>query len=143
MADNNKEIKPNKVIEILRTEYPIEKVLLGILGLLVLVLGVYLIEDDLLQIRYTEWWIFDSTLKITVFSIFVILIGAVSFLMAVWPFFVPSFSEMKKVSWPNKKTIANHSARVFGFIIFLSIMFLAYDALFAPLFDYLLDLGVQ
>lgn len=142
MADN-KEAKPNKVIEILKTEYPIEKVLLGVLGLLVLVLGVYLVEGGILRIRYTEWWIFDKPLKVTIFSIFVILIGASSFLMAIWPFFVPSFSEMKKVSWPNKKTIANHSMRVFGFLIFLSLMFLAYDALFAPIFEYLTDSGVQ
>lgn len=141
MAKKTEDVKTNKVLEILRKEYPFERVLLGVLGILVIVLGVYLIEGSILEIRYTDLWIFNSDTKILIFSIFVVLVGSVSFLMAIWPFFVPSFAEMKKVSWPNQKTIANHSARVFGFIIVLALFFVLIDLGLIPLFDLIRELG--
>jgi len=141
MAKNVEESKKSKVLEILRKEYPFEKLLLGVLGVIVLVLGVYLVQGTVLEIRYTDLWIFNTPLKITIFSIFVIVIGAVSFLLAVWPFFVPSFAEMKKVSWPNGKTIFNHSLRVFGFIIILALFFVIIDFGLRPLFIWLNAMG--
>jgi preprotein translocase subunit SecE len=119
--------KPSKIMEILRTEYSFEKVALGVLGIFVVILGVYLIEGTVLEIRLTNWWIFNTDTKILIFSIFVIVIGAVSFVMAIWPFFTPSFAEMKKVTWPNRSTILNHSARVFGFIFFIAAFFILTD----------------
>lgn len=142
MAKNVEETKKNKVLEILSKEYPFERLLLGILGIVVLVLGVYLVEGTVLSIRYTDFWLFNTPLKITIFSIFVIIVGAVSFLLSVWAFFQPSLSEMKKVSWPDSPTILNHSARVFGFIIVLSLFFVFADVGLIPLFDWLNALGV-
>jgi preprotein translocase subunit SecE len=135
------ELKTNKVIEILKKEYPFERILLGVLGALVIILGVYLVEGEVLQIRLTSWWIFNTALKRTIFAILIILIGTVSFFMAIWPFFVPSFAEMRKVTWPNRSTILNHSARVFGFIIILSLFFVLIDFGLIPLFDWLTGLG--
>ena len=135
------EVKPNKIIEILKKEYPFERILLGVLGALVIILGVYLVEGEVLQIRLTSWWIFNEAWKRTTFAIIIIAIGVVSFFMAVWPFFVPSFSEMRKVTWPNRSTILNHSARVFGFIIILSLFFVLVDFGLIPLFDWLTGLG--
>lgn len=132
------EQKPNKVIEILRTEYPFERILLGILGAFVLILGVYLVEGETLTIRLTSWWIFNSELKRTIFSIFIIVVGSFAFLMSIWAFFVPSFAEMKKVTWPKRNTILNHSARVFGFIIMLGLFFVVIDLGLVPLFKWLI-----
>lgn len=137
----NEEVKKNKVIEILKKEYPFEKILLGLLGVIVLILGIYLVEGTVLEIKFTDWWIFNTELKITLFSIFVIIIGTGSFLLSLWPFFVPSIGEMKKVSWPNKTMIANHSARVFGFIFFIGLFFVTIDFGLRPLFLWLNNLG--
>ena len=101
----NPAAKPNRVIEILKKEYPFERILLGVLGAMVIILGVYLIEGENLQIRLTNWWIFNTATKQLIFSIIVIVVGVVSLFMAIWPFFVPSFGEMRKVTWPNRKTI--------------------------------------
>ena len=141
MANKPEEQKTNKVMDILKTEYPFERVLLGVLGILVLILGVYLVEGSILEIRYTDLWIFNTATKITIFSIFVIAIGAVSFVMAIWPFFTPSFAEMKKVTWPTRNIILNHSARVFGFIIIISLFFVLADFGLRPLFDWIRSLG--
>jgi len=142
MADRIKKEQKSKVMDILKKDYPFEKFLLGALGLFVLIMGVYLLQGDIIRINNTDLWIFDNATKIKIFEIFVVVLGAVAFLLAVYPFFVPSISEMKKVSWPTGKIIANHSARVFGFIIFLSLTFMLYDFVFRPVFKYLNSLGV-
>ena len=141
MAKKVEEVKKNKIIEILKKEYPVEKLLLGVLGAIVLILGIYLIEGQVLEIRYTDLWIFDSTTKILIFSIFVIIIGATAFVMAVYPFFVPSYAEMKKVSWPTKNVIMNHSLRVFGFIFLIAFFFVLIDFGLSPLFGWINELG--
>ena len=128
--------------EILQKEYPIEKLLLGVLGAIVLILGIYLIEGKVLEIRYTDLWIFNSSTKILIFSIFVVLIGAVAFILAVYPFFVPSVAEMKKVSWPSRSVIANHSLRVFGFILLVAFFFVLIDFGLRPLFNWINQLGI-
>ncbi len=137
-----KEPKTNKIIDILRKEYPFERILLGVLGALVLILGVYLVEGKVLEIKLTDWWIFNTELKRTIFAVLVIAIGSVSFVMSVWPFFVPSFAEMKKVTWPNRSTIVNHSARVFGFIFLLVGFFIIIDLALKPFFGWIVELGV-
>ena len=142
MAKKVQEVKKNKIIEILQKEYPIEKLLLGVLGAIVLILGIYLIEGQVLEIRYTDLWIFNSSTKILIFSIFVVLIGAVAFILAVYPFFVPSIAEMKKVSWPTRSVIANHSMRVFGFILLIAFFFVLIDFGLRPLFNWINQLGI-
>lgn len=127
----------SKVLRILRTEYKFEGIILGVLGLLVAVLGVYLIQGDLLTIRWTDFVLFDAEWKIIVFGSIVTFIGLASFLMAVWPFFVPSWKERKKISWPKKDTVLNHSARVYGFIIFVVLFFVLVDWPLRELFAWL------
>lgn len=139
MAKTVQEQKPNKVIEILKKEYPFERILLGVLGVFVILLGVYLVDGkELISIKLTSWWIFNTDLKRTLFATFIILVGSFAFFMAVWAFFVPSFAEMKKVTWPSRSTIANHSARVFGFIIVLSLFFVVIDLGLVRLFKWII-----
>ncbi len=137
----DKSEKVNKVIQVLKTEYPFEGLLLCLLGALVLILGVYIFEGEHLRITFTQLWIFDSPFKIRVFSIIVMAIGAAAILVALAPFFIPGLKEMRRVSWPTKSLMYNHTARVFGFIIVLGIMFVLYDQIFRPIFNILYDLG--
>ncbi|GEM_PF-445871 len=133
--------KIGKVINLLKKEYPFEGLLLGILGALVLVLGIYIFEGELLQIRLTDWFIFATDTRINIFASIVMVIGAVALVIALAPFFVPGLKEMRRVSWPDRKTLKNHTARVFGFMIILALFFVLYDLVFAPIFDYLYGLG--
>jgi len=144
MAKNKKEQpedKIGKVFSILKKEYRFEGLLLGFLGAMVLVLGIYIFEGQLLEIQLTDWFIFATELRINIFSIFVMAIGAVALIISLAPFFIPGVKEMRRVAWPSLNTLKNHSARVFGFMIFLSVMFVLYDLVFSPLFDYLYGLG--
>ena len=136
------EQKGNRVLEILTTEYPIDRVLVVIMGLLVTVVGFYLVTNDpFLQITNTDaWytkWIFGTDTGILIFSIFILLMGVGSLVIGLYPYFKPSVKEMKRVTWPNGTTIKNHSVRVFGFILFLMAVFVAYEAALKPLFAFL------
>jgi preprotein translocase subunit SecE len=135
------EKKSFNVLNVLRKEYPFEGILLGLLGTLVLVLGVYILEGEVLEVRLTDWWIFDAPWKIVTFSIIIMLIGASALIYAIAPFFIPGLKEMNKVSWPTRSILNNHLARVFGFLIIVAVMFILYDLVFVPLFNFLYQLG--
>lgn len=134
MAKNTEEKKSNKALEILTKEYPGEKVLLAILGLMVIVVGVYVLEDVYVHFKDSVFGILDDRWKINIFAWVVIAIGAAAFLLAIWPFFTPSIAEMKKVSWPTRNVMINHTLRVFGFILFLALFFLILELIFGPIF---------
>ncbi len=140
MAEKKDE-KVGKVIAMLKKEYPFEGLFLGLLGALVLILGIYIFEGELLQIRFTDWFIFATDLRINIFAFAIMAIGAVALVVALMPFFVPGFKELNRVTWPNKSIMQNHTARVFGFMIILAFMFVLYDFVFQPIFDYLYGLG--
>ena len=133
----NKETKTSRVIQILKTEYPFEGILLGFLGIVVLVLGVYIFEGQVLAIRWTDLFLFETELRIRIFAVAIMIIGIGAIYLAFAPFLLPGLKEMGRVSWPDSKTLGNHAARVFGFMIFLGLMFVLYDMVFRPIFDWL------
>jgi len=142
------EEKGNKVLKILTTEYPIDRILVVIMGLLVTVVGYYLVSQHqtpagqvYLQItNTTSWytkWIFGSDTGILIFSIFILVMGVGALALGLYPYFKPSVKEMKRVTWPNGSIIKNHSLRVFGFILFLMAVFVLYNAGLTPFFEWL------
>jgi preprotein translocase SecE subunit len=68
-------------------------------------------------------------------------IGAAALIYAIAPFFIPGLKEMNKVSWPNRAMLNSHLARVFGFLLIVAVMFIIYDLVFVPLFNFLYQLG--
>lgn len=135
------EKKSFKVLDILKREYPFEGVLLAFLGALVLVLGVYIFEGQVLEVTLTDWWIFNAPWKVTTFSVIVMLIGLSALVYALMPFFLPGLKEMNKVSWPNRVMTNNYLARVFGFLLFLAFVFILFDFVLQPIFNFLYQLG--
>ncbi|MFP4286496.1 MAG: preprotein translocase subunit SecE [Candidatus Izemoplasmataceae bacterium] len=141
MEKKTNEKKQSRVIEILKTEYPFEGILLGFLGALVLIIGVYIFEGRVLEVTLTNLWIFNTPTKITIFSVIVMLVGFGAIVLAFSPFLIPGLKEMKRVSWPSRNTLLNHTARVFGFMIFVGLMFVLYDSVLNPIFLWLYELG--
>jgi preprotein translocase SecE subunit len=139
--------KGSKVWEMIKKDYPAYTVIMGVLGVLVFVFGIYIImginnpENGWLFIQNrTAWWskwIFGTDTRILVFGYVITTIGIVAFAMAAYPLVRPSVLEMKRVSWPKSKTIQNHSARVFGFILFVAAMFMIYEVIFNNLFAWI------
>jgi len=140
----------SRVMDILKKEYKFENWLLGILSPILILYGVYIVMGtfgsfDLAgalgdsEIPFFAFF-FDTTLKRVLTGSFLILIGTLVIIYLVIPFLRPSFVEMKKVSWPSIKTLARNTARVFLFLIFLSVVFALFGFALDPLFKWLISL---
>ena len=139
MAKKVEESKANKIIDVLKKEYPVEQILLALLAVMVMVLGVY-IFDTTDRVQFNGLWFINTATEIKWFAGIVIGLGAIAFIIAVWAYFVPSFGEMKKVSWPTQEVIINNAVRVFGFILFIALFFVVLELGFIPLFKWITSL---
>jgi preprotein translocase SecE subunit len=132
-----------RVWEILKKEYTFENWLLAILSPILLLYGVYIVigsfgTQSLSGLGNTGIsvidFFFNTDLKRILTGSFLILIGLLVIVYLFIPYIKPSLAEMKKVSWPTTKMLASNSARVFAFLIFLTLVFTIYGFIFEPLF---------
>lgn len=158
---SNKVVKPSKpkdknlkseskIMEILKKEYTFENWVLAILSPILILYGVYIVSGkfgtvDLAGILggsgvgFIDFF-FLTTLRRILTGSFLILIGFLVLVYLLIPYVRPSFSELKKVTWPTSKTLASNSARVFTFLIFLAVIFTLLGFAFAPIFEWLYSL---
>ncbi|MFA5289991.1 MAG: preprotein translocase subunit SecE [Candidatus Izemoplasmatales bacterium] len=138
--------KQSRIMEILKKEYKFENWLLAILSPVLLLYGVYIVLGrfgyatpqlkDILGssgFAFIDFF-FNTTLKRVLTGSFLILIGVLVIVYLALPIMRPSFAELKKVSWPTGKTLAINTSRVFGFLIFLMLVFTLYGFILEPLF---------
>ncbi len=132
------EPKNSKVLEILRKEYPFENWILAILAPLLSLIGVYILDGQVVTVDKTDWWIFNSDLKIKIIAWVLIAIGVAVILFLLIPYLMPSFKEMKKVSWPTPKKLVGDSLRVFGFVLLFALLFTLYEVILNPIINLLI-----
>ncbi len=140
-----KKEKKNFLSLVLR-EYKFEGLILLVLALISIILGVMILigvksnGSDGLIVNQDYWFIGEYP---KAFAWILIILGAVSFVLAVWPYVKPSISEVKRVSWPTKKVMLENTAVTFVFILVIAGLFLGYDAILnqvVKLFKWLADL---
>lgn len=107
-------------------EYKFEGLILLTLAVISMVLGFMVINGNL-TIDEKIYFIGEYPL---VFAWILFILGVVSLLLSVYPFFKPSFSELKRVNWPTTGKLFKNVAIVFGYVLILSVFFIAADALF-------------
>lgn len=133
---NVKKEKKNRLADAFTKDYKYEGLILLVLALVALVLGVVLIKDST--------WIPDNSFLAIgnklVFPIILIVLGVLSVMLSVWPYYKPSIDEVKRVTWPTKKTMLANCISVFAYTIIIAIFFYLADLLFVGLMD-LLGLG--
>ncbi len=140
----------SRVMSILKKEYVFENWLLAILSPILILYGVYIIMGkfgtvDLASILGSSGvgfidFFFLTTLRRIFTGIFLTLIGLLVLVYLLIPYIRPSVAELKKVTWPTARVLATNSARVFTFLIFLSLVFVLYGFVFNPLFKWLYSL---
>lgn len=150
-ANNNKPSKVNKdqdsgrVMAILKKEYAFENWLLVILAPLLILYGVYILIGSFGTVSFNLGgsgrafidFFFATELRIILSGSFLILIGVLVLVYLAIPYLRPSLSELKKVSWPSSKTLAENSLKVFAFLIGLSLVFVIYSLVLTPLFQWI------
>jgi len=145
------EQKHSRVMEILKKEYAFENWLLAILSPILILYGVYIIIGkfgtavDLTEILGSSGYgfidfFFETDLKRILTGVFLILVGTLVIIFLAIPVVRPSIAEMKKVSWPTGRELGGDTVRVFGFLLFLILMFTLYGFAFDPLFKWLYNL---
>ncbi|HRT69591.1 MAG TPA: preprotein translocase subunit SecE [Bacilli bacterium] len=132
MAKKN-EKNSNGILSIFTKEYKYEGIILLALSLIALVLGTMVLIGETSQgasglVINKDIFLIGDYPK--AFAWILIILGAVSLVLAAWPFYKPSISEIKRVSWPNRGTLLKNTATVFAFILVLSIFFIFSDWIF-------------
>jgi preprotein translocase SecE subunit len=144
------EEKKSRVMEILKKEYKFENWLLAILSPVLILYGVYIITGKFGSVDLTAIlgesgigfidWFFNTDLKRILTGTFLIVVGTLVIVYLLIPVFRPSIAEMKKVTFPTGKILGIDSLRVFGFLLFLMVVFILYGFALDPLFKWLYSL---
>lgn len=133
-----KENTENKVLSIFVKEYKYEGLVLLVLALIAIVLGVMVLIGEST----------DGTSGLTInpnvfligsypvaFAWILVILGAFSLLIAVWPFYKPSVYEVKRVSWTSRGDLLKNTGIVFAFILIMAIFFVLADFVYGYLVD--------
>jgi len=130
---NKPKEKRNFVLEILSKEYKYENLFLMILSLLAIVLGILIINGTL---TVNESFFVIGTYPM-VFSWILVGLGVASLLLVIWPFYKPSFIELKRVTWLKRNEFLGNLSKVFFFILALALLFFALDLSITGIFNLL------
>lgn len=133
VANKPEKKKTNWIAKVFTKEYKFESVLLLVLAVIAMVLGFMVIVGDLV-INKSVYFIGEYPM---VFAWVLFILGALSLLLSVYPFFKPSFSEMKRVSWPSAAKLLKNVAIVFAYILILALFFMLTNALFSEVVELL------
>ncbi len=119
--ENKQEEKVNRLSEFFFSEHKIWDLLGLFSGIFAILIGFMLLVGEL---RITDG-VFIVGQYPMIFAWMVFLLGVVMLIMIGWPFYEPSIAELKKVTYPSKAKLLNHTIRTFGFIgFFLAMLFL-------------------
>ena len=128
------EQKKNRLVEIFTKDYKYEGLVLLILSLIAIIVGVLLLEN------YSEVMI--GWISGKVFGWILVGLGAVSLLLSIWPYYKPSVYEVKRVSWPTKKTMFENVLSAFIFTIIFVIFFAGIDLGLKALVEWIKSWGL-
>lgn len=124
MAVKEKQVeKKSRIWEILSKDYKWESyVFLGV-SAVTLMLGI-LILTGVLAVK-SGFPVIGSYPK--VFAWILVAFAGFGVLYSLYPFFKPAWPEMKRVSWPSRKSFLGDSIRVITFIVIFALLFVLYD----------------
>lgn len=156
MAENKTNVVENKVekveaekknhgvISIFTKEYKYENLILLLFSVIGIVLGVLVLighysnSENGLRVREDVWLIGRYP---TAFAWILVILGATSLLLSVWPFFKPSIYELRRVSWPDRGTLVRNTLTVFAFVLIMALFFMLVDSVLGYAIDWLGDLA--
>ncbi len=117
--------KSSKMLEVLKTEYKWENILLAILASLALAFSLMIINGTL-EVR-DSFPVIGSFPKVFAWVLFSI--SVIGILLVAFPFFAQAVPELRKISWANFKTSLDAVIKVFVFVILFAMLFVGFDAL--------------
>ena len=120
-----KEERASAVRAVFEKDYKYEGLILLALAVIAIVLGVMILTGDL-TVSSSAPLIGDYP---TAFAWILTILGAASLLLAVYPYYKPSFYEIRRVTWPTRGEMGKDTIIVFGYILIIALVFLLMDFL--------------
>lgn len=134
-----KENKKTGALAIFTKEYKYEGLILLLLSVVAIVLGAMVLIGEStsgasgLTINKNVFLIGDYP---KAFAWILVILGVMSLILAVWPFYKPSVSELKRVSWASRGTLIQNTATVFAFVLIMALFFLLSDFLLGYVLEF-------
>ncbi|MCR5422897.1 MAG: preprotein translocase subunit SecE [Bacilli bacterium] len=125
--------KPNRLAEAFSKDYKYEGLILLILAIIAIVFGVILLANIKQGNNFIAGAFLigenDTTSKI--FAWILIVLGAFSLALSIWPYYKPSIYEVRRVTWPTKKIMITNCLDVLVYSVSFAVFFFLVDILFA------------
>lgn len=125
MAVKEKQVeKKSRILQYLNETHKWENYLFLVASVFVLLLGCLILTGALVVKQ--DFWLIGS--HPTVFA-WILVVGSILLtLYALYPFFKPSFPELKKITWLPFRKFFGNSVRVLLFLTIFALLFLLYDS---------------
>ncbi|WP_025725628.1 preprotein translocase subunit SecE [Acholeplasma granularum] len=139
MAIKKKEQQPkNKLMEILSTEYKGESLILGILATITAGLAIMIIGNVQGFHIPSNFPVLGGSPNDMIFAWAVLVIALLGLALVIYPFFLPAFPELRKITWAGWIEFLDNAARVLIFVIVVTAFVSALDIIILRLLEGLL-----
>lgn len=118
------EKKQSRLASVFTKEYKHEWLILLILSLIAIVLGVIFLNNEFGLTLEEIYLIGDYP---DVFAWILIVLGVLSLLLSIWPYYKPSIDELKRVSWTKRGDLIRNTAIVLLFSVAMALFFAVAD----------------
>ena len=130
MAIKQKVQQPkNKLVEILTTEYKGESLILGILATITAAIAVMIIGNVQGLHIPADFPVLGGSPNDMIFAWTVLVIALLGLALVIYPFFLPAFPELRKVSWAGFREFVDNSVRVIIFVLTFTLFVAAIDGI--------------
>ncbi|CDR31380.1 preprotein translocase subunit SecE [Acholeplasma oculi] len=136
MAIKQKEQQPkNKLVEILSTEYKGESLILGILATITAALAVMIIGNVQGFHIPADFPVLGGSPNDMIFAWTVLVIAMLGLALVIYPFFLPAFPELRKITWAGWIEFLDNAVRVLIFVIIVTAFVSALDIIILRLIE--------
>lgn len=130
MAIKKKDTEPkNKLVELLTTEYKGESLVLGILATITAALAIMIIGRVQGFHIPDDFPILGGSPNDMIFAWSVLVIALLGLALVVYPFFLPAFPEIRKITWPSFVVFLDNAIRVIIFVALITSFVAAIDVI--------------
>lgn len=124
------EKKKNSALSIFSKEYKYEGLILLVLAIIAIVLGSLVLvgeysSGDSGLIVNEDIWLIGAYPALIAWIL--VGLGVIGVSLSVWPFFKPSISEFKRITWLTKGKLLSDAITVLIFVLIMSLFFLGID----------------
>ncbi|HHX76192.1 MAG TPA: preprotein translocase subunit SecE [Acholeplasmataceae bacterium] len=114
------QVQKNKLLEILSTEYKGESLILGILATITAGLAIMIIGNVQGFHIPESFPVLGGSPNDMIFAWTVLVIALLGLALVVYPFFLPAFPELRKISWAGWSEFLDNAARVIIFVLIVT-----------------------